>query len=397
MYHIVFSADENYIKYTAVLITSIVLNTKQNSNCKDEKYFFHILSNLVSNSTQKKLLKLQNNLNKIFSCEIVIHIYDDHDFAKFPFSGAAHNSKIPYYRLKLSSIFDNSVKKCLYLDSDMLCMCDIRELFAIDLKDKIIGAVGDIGSKKSKIKYIKDNKKMIFKFNENYFNSGLLLINLEEYKKQNIEKKCENLASKCYYIKAADQDLLNATIQSQYLVKLDFSYNFSVIAFCYVVCKDENKYKLNYTRDEFNQSIKNPKILHYGEKPWKYLKSYFDYNGKNINDYWWDIAYKTPIFNKELLENKNKIINHLLCAGLGYELLNATLRCNLLKIKFLVKNTSHDQKYIQKAKSIQNDIFGVCCILGVAVLYARAYNKNFFSVYLKALKIIYHFKKYSNL
>ncbi|TKX34236.1 glycosyltransferase family 8 protein [Campylobacter taeniopygiae] len=403
MYHLVFSADENYIKYTSVLITSIILNTDKNkkiqdfdknSNIKNEKYFFHILSNFVSDKTREKLLNLQNALNEIFPCKIIIHIKNDEDFENFPTSGAAHSLKLPYYRLRLSSIFDESIKKCLYLDSDMLCMCDIRELFSINLKDKIVGVVGDPGSKKSKIKFKENDKKKIFYFDENYFNSGLLLINLEEYKKHSIEQKCEELASKCYYIKAADQDLLNATIHYKHQLKLDFAYNFSTIAFCYVICKDENKNRLNYTRNEFNKSIKNPKILHYGEKPWRFLKSYFDYKGTNINEYWWDMAIKTPIFNEELLKSKKNITNHLLCAGLGRELFNAALKFNFPKIKFLIKNTSNDEKYMQRAESIEDDFFGICCILGIAISYARSHKKNLFSVYLKALKMIYNFKKY---
>ncbi|MBM0637784.1 glycosyltransferase family 8 protein [Campylobacter sp. VicNov18] len=396
MYHVVFSADENYIKYTAVLITSIILNTNKNSILENEKYVFHILSDFLSQDTQDKLFRLQKNLNEIFPCEINFHIQEDKAFCHFPFSGAAHSSKIPYYRLKLASIFDNRVQKCLYLDSDMLCMCDIREVFSFDLKDKIVGVVGDLGSKKSKIKYIQNNKKIVFNFDENYFNSGFLLINLSEYRKQNIEQKCEELASKCYYIKAADQDLLNATIKPQYQLKLDFSYNFSAIAFCYVICKDEKKNRLSYTRAQFNQSLKNPKIIHYGEKPWRFLKSYFDYHGKNINDYWWDVAAKTPIFNEELLKDKKSISNHLLFAGLGYELLKA-LPCNLYKIHILIKKRFNDEIYMKNASLIQDDIFGLCCILGVAIFYARSSNKNFLSVYFKALKILYHFKKYSKL
>ncbi|EJZ3230372.1 glycosyltransferase family 8 protein [Campylobacter jejuni] len=406
MFHIVFSADENYIKYTAVLITSIVFNTDKNkkfkdfdknSNIKNEKYIFHILSNFVNDKTREKLINLQKKLNEYFPCEIKIHIKNDKDFSKFPNSGAAHSTKLPYYRIKLSSIFSDNIQKCLYLDSDMLCMCDIREIFAINLEGKVAGVVGDLGSKKHKIKYIQNGKKITLKFDENYFNSGFLLINLKEYKRQNIEQKCEDLASKCFYIKAADQDLLNFSIKPQYQLQLDFAYNFSTIAFCYAICKNENKNRLNYTRSEFNKAKQKPKILHYGEKPWRFLKSYFDYYGKNINDYWWDIAAKTPIFNEELLKSKNNITNHLLCAGLGNELLNATLNFNLVKIKSLVKNTNNDRKYTEKAKNIQDSLFGFCCILGITIFYARAYNKNFFSVYLKALKIIYYFKKYSNL
>ncbi|WP_170999486.1 hypothetical protein [Campylobacter sp. MIT 12-5580] len=35
MFHIVFNADENYIKYCAVLMTSIVKNTDTSKNFKD--------------------------------------------------------------------------------------------------------------------------------------------------------------------------------------------------------------------------------------------------------------------------------------------------------------------------------------------------------------------------
>lgn len=102
------------------------------------------------------------------------------------------NSKLPYYRLKFISLLDDNVDKCLYLDSDMLCMCDIREIFAIDLQGKIIGVVGDPGSKRSKIKFIENNTKKVLKFDENYFNSGFLLINAKEYKKANVEKNAKN-------------------------------------------------------------------------------------------------------------------------------------------------------------------------------------------------------------
>ena len=402
MFHIVFSADENYIKYTAVLITSIVFNTDKNkkfkdfdknSNIENERYIFHILSNFVSDKTREKLINLQKKLNEYFPCEVKMHIKNDEDFSKFPISGAAHSSKLPYYRLKLSSIFSDNIQKCLYLDSDMLCMCDIREIFAINLEDKVAGVVGDPGSKKAKIKYIQNGKKITLNFDENYFNSGFLLINLQEYKKQNIEQKCEELANKCFYIKAADQDLLNAVIKPCETLKLDFAYNFNIITLFYVICKDEDKNRLNYTRAEFNESAKNPKIFHYGEKPWKFLKSYFDYYGKNINDYWWDIAAKTPIFNEELLKDKKSIKDYLLYAGLGYELLKA-MPLNLYKINFLIKDKTRDEVYAKNTNSIKNEIFGLCCMLGESILHARRHKKNTMSVYLKALKMIYNFKRY---
>ncbi|HEE9102029.1 TPA: glycosyltransferase family 8 protein [Campylobacter coli] len=394
MYNIIFSADENYIKYTAVLITSIIKNTNANNDFLNNIYHFHILSDFLSDSIKEKLDKLQNGLSKIYPCKISIHIMKDDEFKNFPSSGAAHSLKLPYYRLKFISLFDDSIDKCLYLDSDMLCMCDIRELFCIDLKDNIIAVVGDPGSKKAKIKFIENGKKRVLKFDENYFNSGFLLINVKEYKKAFIEQKCEELAKNCVYIKAADQDLLNATISKDKILKLDFAYNFNIITLLYVICKDEKKNRLNYTREEFTQSAKNPKILHYGEKPWKFLKSYVDLQNRNINDYWWDIAKEVPIFKEELLKQKENIKDYLLYAGLGFTLYNLCKKYQLFTIKQLLQ-TGHDAKLIEFAKGLNDDKYGLYCMLGEMVLYARKHKKGVINIILKSYKMIKMYEKYA--
>ncbi|WP_254414492.1 glycosyltransferase family 8 protein [Campylobacter jejuni] len=395
MYHIIFSADENYIKYTSVLITSIIKNTNPKNHFQNRPYSFHVLSNFVSEETREKLECLKKELNKIYPCEISIHIMSDDRFENFPSSGAAQNSKLPYYRLKFISLLDDNVDKCLYLDSDMLCMCDIRELFCMDLKDNIIAVVGDPGSKKAKIKFMEDGKKRVLKFDEDYFNSGFLFINVKEYKKARIEQKCEELAKKCIYIKAADQDLLNATISKDKILKLDFAYNFNIITLLYTVCKDEKKNRLNYTREEFIQSTKNPKILHYGEKPWKFLHSYKDFYGKNINDYWWDIAQITPIFKEELLKQKKEIRDYLLYVGLGYALYNFCKKYQIFGIKKLLK-TENDKELVEFAKDLNDEKYGLYCMLGEMVLYARKHKKGMINIILKSYKMIKMYEKYAH-
>lgn len=184
MFHIVFSADENYIPYTAVLIASIVQNTDtskgferlcQSSNMGDnsairnlkveslskrqEGYIFHILSDSVSEQAREKLKGLEKSLTEIYPCTIQVHIMQEFDFKQFPKCGAAHSNYLPYYRLKMDAFLNREVEKCLYLDSDMLCLFDIRELFALDLSDKIVAAVGDCGTKNRKIKFVQKGQK----------------------------------------------------------------------------------------------------------------------------------------------------------------------------------------------------------------------------------------------
>lgn len=423
MFHIFFSADKNYISYTAVLITSIIKNTNPQKSFKDfcatpsitagnqsyptleydslskenreEGYAFHILSDSIPNDLQTTLQNFIHQLNTFYPCTLQFHCIDDNDFSHFPISGAAHSNHLPYYRLKWQDYIKPAPQKCLYLDSDMLVLCDLRELFALNLGENILAVVGDCGSKNRKIKYKKNGQKHTFYFDENYFNSGFLLINSQKYIQEKIWEKCENLAQKCTYIKAADQDLLNFTIPANQCLKLPFAYNFQCITFLYVLCKDECKKRLNYTRAEFNESFKNPKILHYGEKPWKFLQSYQDSKGNNINDIWWQYAKQTPIFGEYLLQQKPQITDHKLFAILGYYALQYT--SSLLghfHLSKLLKN-NNDSKLLQETSRIPISQFGLCCVLGEVILYARKHKKGILNIIPKLHKIKRQYKKYA--
>lgn len=425
MFHIVFSADENYIKYTAVLINSIIKNTNLNLHFKDfcqkpipqmppnssfssyenlnfddlsaknraEGYVFHILSDQISTATQNKLKALEKSLNEIYPCLITAHILNDDEFSDFPVSGAAHSNFLPYYRLKLKNYLNSSVDRCLYLDSDMLCLCDLRELFAIDLKDNILAAINDPGSKKRKIKFKQNSNIITHKFTNDYFNSGFLLINTKAYIENKIEQKCQSLAQNATYIKAADQDLLNATIPANKLLKLPISYNFSSISFCFAICKDEQDHRLNCSRAEFMQSYKKPKIIHYGEKPWRFLKSYTDSQNRNINDIWWEYAASTPEFRDELMAMRNNINEYKVFATLGFEILKAL---KSIFGYFVIKNLiDKPLDNLNLNSEIPDDIFGLCCILGEMIIYAKRHKKSPLSVILKAYKMKTTFTKYN--
>ncbi|WP_096019150.1 glycosyltransferase family 8 protein [Campylobacter lanienae] len=425
MFHIIFSSDENYIKYTAVLINSIIKNTNINLSFKDicknsgfdapkdssfssyeainfddlsseqkqEGYIFHILSDNISSQTQNKLNSLQNELNQIYPCQILTHVIDDKEFSNFPISGAAHSNFLPYYRLKLKNYLNPSVDRCLYLDSDMLCLCDLRELFAIDLKDNILAAINDPGSKKRKIKYKQNSNIITYKFTNDYFNSGFLLINTKAYIENKIEQKCQSLAQNATYIKAADQDLLNATIPANKLLKLPISYNFSSISFCFAICKDEQNHRLNCSRAEFMQSYKEPKIIHYGEKPWRFLKSYTDSQNRNINDIWWEYAASTPEFRDELIAMRNNINEYKVFATLGFEILKAL---KSIFGYFMIKNLiDKPLDNLNLNSEIPDDIFGLCCILGEMIIHAKRHKKSPLSVILKAYKMKTTFTKYN--
>lgn len=72
MYHIFLTADEKYVKFSSVLMSSIIKNATQ--DYERRPFCFHILSDFISDTTKEKLKILQKSLSEIYPCEIKIHI-----------------------------------------------------------------------------------------------------------------------------------------------------------------------------------------------------------------------------------------------------------------------------------------------------------------------------------
>ena len=121
---IVMAADDNYARNCAVTMASILLNSDATSRFK-----FHILDGGITEKNKHKLL----NLRKVRNFEI--HFYD---MTKFDWSGfpdnRTHISLATYYRLMMTDILPNDLKKVLYLDCDMIIEDDVRKIWDIDIE-----------------------------------------------------------------------------------------------------------------------------------------------------------------------------------------------------------------------------------------------------------------------
>ncbi|MDY4399861.1 glycosyltransferase family 8 protein [Helicobacter bilis] len=356
MYHIVFNANDDYIKYLAVLCHSIVKNAahnniietmggggklsfahtqsisyyekdnesippslnnpdlskdntplykSQNSQIQNNPFAFHILTDGLKHETEQKLQTLELELNKLYPCKFHIYTLSDSMFHGLP---KLNNNYLAYFRIKMASCLPKEIQKCLYLDVDMLCVADIREIFYKDLQGKICGVVLDAHYLPSRIMPgVNGGEGNGFSLNiDTYFNSGLMLIDLEQYRIYNIEQKCFEWL-KCYIPTWFDQDVFNA-ILSNHLYILPLEWNFML---GHVENRDKSDFKgeseesnLIYTYQEYVEAKNNIKILHYLTtiKPWHALRA--NENGNIIScayrNEWWIEACNTPIFDKEL-------------------------------------------------------------------------------------------------
>ena len=240
-----------------------------------------------------------------------------------------NGSLLTYYRIFLDNLFDDDINLCLYLDCDVIVRKDIRPLFnETDMAGFVLGVVPDFCAEEDShqngtISVPKKNHNVadLAIPISNYFNAGVMLINLHEYRDQNISKKCLSLL-KDYSPSRHDQDLLNIVVTEQlrkvlepkwnahlYMGLLSYnskSSNFSLLATRNIDAPRKQAISMTLSPNNFMEQINDPCIFHYiYMKPWDNLRFFFT-NLPSTNSInfrikeWFDTAEKVVEFSKDL-------------------------------------------------------------------------------------------------
>lgn len=243
--NIVFAANNSYMEHLAVTLVSILINSD-----KEDKFTFYILSNDISKKSKHRLEKLK----RIKDFEINYIEINNNDFENFP--TRMHLTEQAYYRLQMSELI--SEDRVLYLDSDIIVRKSLKDLYNTDLKGNTAAVVEDIMIGNSGNRNHKHRAEIL---SDNYFNSGVMLWDLNKSRDEDISQKCfdfiKNNRESCLY---CDQDPLNFVLNNSCLF-LDKKYNFQYNPF----------YKL--TNEIYQKHNKEIVILHFAscKKPWNSL------------------------------------------------------------------------------------------------------------------------------
>ena len=130
------------------------------------------------------------------------------------------------YLLLAAEIVD--IEKTIYLDADIIVNRDIADLWNFDLEDYPLAAVPELAIDK-----LVSGNNYLFDVNlvkrENYFNSGVLLLNLK-YLRNNFETLYKGYKFVCSHPQCTlfDQDILNICFSENYL-KLPKDFNCIII------------------------------------------------------------------------------------------------------------------------------------------------------------------------
>lgn len=259
------STNKNYIIPAITLIASVMENTS-------EKCIFYILH---SELTKENKIFIQNSLKEYARLSIEFIKISEDIFKNAPPMG--HLTKETYYRIMIPEL-KTEIDKAIYLDSDMIVNCDIKELYNTDIDSFPLAAAQDKVAQY--IPYWMLHSYFMGITSLNYFQAGVLVINTKYFRKNNIKQKFfEILEQYKDKIKTADQDILNLIFADNHK-KLDYSFNFHVPL--------ENYLILN--KDSDLPAFNNPKIYHFAsdKKPWnsncKYEEIWFKYANKLIEE-----------------------------------------------------------------------------------------------------------------
>ena len=258
--HISMSFDKNYTDLSLISIASIL-----NTSSENTFIHFHILSLNFGFNEIKKIIDLRKINNRV---EFIFYNAKQAEY-DFKIGLKDHRGIGNYAKILIPQIINNT-DKILILDSgDILCQKDLSELYFFDIGDNYFGWVLDQCAGNYHI--IKD------KFMSNNFhpNTGVVLVNIKLFKRDNLYKKAIFMSKSYNNFKCPTQDIL-ITIANYKFKYIPLKYNLHI----YYRSKEEEvkKYMTNwvngflksqrfspyrYSKEEIFNAMDDPVIYHF--------------------------------------------------------------------------------------------------------------------------------------
>ena len=262
---IFFSSDDNYIPFLSGAINSLISNAS-----KEYNYEIIILNSGLSSDNMEKISKYDKENIKIKFEDVRPKIKDIVKDLELRLRD--YYSISIFYRLFIPSLF-KEYKKAIYLDADIVLVDDISKLYNEEIDEFLVAGVPD-EVVNNNVYFREYSVKSLDLEPGNYFNSGVLLMNLEKFREEKIEEKFLHILSKYNFdVIAPDQDYLN------------------------FLCKGKVKYinrgwdRMPNPDETFNDNDLH--LIHFNmfQKPWNYDNVLYE-------EYFWKYANDTEFYNE---------------------------------------------------------------------------------------------------
>lgn len=240
--NILITTDDNYLEHAIDLLYSI----KQNND------FFINLYLIYNDLSDEGIEKLKSF---IFEKDIgtLKPYYLDLNEYNFPIY-IKYMSTTIYCRLFAPFIINEKIERILYLDCDIICTGNISEFYNSYFGEKIIVACENLVPEREGDFNGWRNLELDLPRKNFYINSGVLLINVNKYKKfTNVQSIISYIQDYYDRLFMHDQDILNKMFYRK-IKKADIKYNYQINS-------------IDLVTDDIDC-----RLVHYSEqkKPWNY-------------------------------------------------------------------------------------------------------------------------------
>ena len=272
-----FSVDEKYAPYLSTAIASLIEHSS-----KKYQYEINIVYHNLTLYSRRKLERLGDGKKniKIITTKMKNNLRGISDRKETRLKADEFTPTI-YFRIFLPEMFPQ-YDRAIYLDSDIIVLHDVAELYDTDLEGNPLAACLDMSTFGNPLfaRYFEDAIGISTK---QYFNSGILVMNFKQLRE---EEFCEHFLYLLNFYDfdtvAPDQDYLNAMLKDR-VKYLDMKWN---------------------TMPTAEADEKNPYIVHYNLffKPWHYDKTKY-------GEYFWHYAKKSS-FSRAINREKRNFGRH---------------------------------------------------------------------------------------
>ena len=307
--NILCASDKNFLHPTYVFMCSVM------ENHPDIKVHFYLLASEDVSDREKADLKqyIHSKGHEI--------VYLDVDSSQF--DGYVVHEKFPrsaYYRLMAHRYLPQDMDRILYLDVDIVVDKNIYDdFYSLDFEGKYLITTSHNPNPNFCNSLTSETVNLVSAARGEYFNSGVLLMNLELFR-ENITlddynrayASCEEANLEIFY----DQGLLNYMFydKARYLSSMDFNFRYSIPIQNASRLEAGREYKkaiLHYTGmcqpyKPWDLMLDDEDIEKFGDVP---FYSHYFYVSADLNKLlkrWWYYAEKTPIYEAVLQSMKIK-------------------------------------------------------------------------------------------
>lgn len=218
--------------YAAQLNTTL-LSIMENNSVKIQ---FYVLSNDLTEENKKRTRELVQSYNN--NIEYINVNHEGIDDLKLNID---YISIETYFRYLIPIVKPN-LNKCLYLDADLIVNGDITELYEEDLEGFYCAGAKDIH-----VEHINHKASIGLTKEDLYINAGVLLLNLEKLRENNMTRLfLENTKKYEKIIKFQDQDIINITLKGK-LKEINSIYNYTTSNLEYENSKKREAVIIHYT------------------------------------------------------------------------------------------------------------------------------------------------------